>query len=176
MKDINDIYKGLRAPIVQTIKGKKNIRETGLRYIKHGIEFGEGFSNYPHYFAKIYFNENTWENKLYICFSDNKGGYSEPLEFQLKTIEVALDTPYHVEKMKQEGVYNDFITYMDEKTAYDKQQRKLEQDRQLAYEQALKENPELTFEEFMSVQPMTLNLLTEPEPSEKLKQFMEKYL
>lgn len=73
-------------------------------------------------------------------------------------------------------MYNDYISYMDEKTAYDKQQRKLEQDRQLAYEEALKENPNLTYEEFMSVQPMTLNLLSEPEPSEKLKRFMEKYL
>ena len=79
-------------------------------------------------------------------------------------------------KMKQEGVYNDYITYMDEKTFYDKQQRKLEQDRQLAYEEALKENPELTYEEFMSVQPMTLNLMEEPQPSENLKQFMDKYL
>ena len=87
-----------------------------------------------------------------------------------------LNTPYHTEKMKQEGVYNDFITYMDEKTAYDKQERKLEQDRQLAYEEALKENPNLTYEEFMSVQPMTLNLVEEPQPSEALKKFMDKYL
>ena len=87
-----------------------------------------------------------------------------------------INTPYHVEKMKENGVYNDFITYMDEKTLYDKQQRKLEQDRQLAYEEALKENPELTYEEFMSVQPMTLNLVGEPQPSDALKKFMDKYL
>lgn len=87
-----------------------------------------------------------------------------------------LSTTYISEKMKQEGVYNDYITYMDEKTAYDKQQKKLEEQRQLAYEQALKENPELTYEEFMSVQPMTLNLIEEPQPSEALKKFMEKYL
>ena len=87
-----------------------------------------------------------------------------------------LNTLYHMEKMKQENVYDDYISYMDEKTLYDKQQRKLEQDRQLAYEEALKENPELTFEEFMSVQPMTLNLVEEPQPSEALKKFMDKYL
>ena len=81
-----------------------------------------------------------------------------------------------MEKMKQENVYDDYISYMDEKTVYDKQQRKLEQDRQLAYEQALIENPELTYEEFMSIQPMTLNLVEEPQPSENLKKFMEKYL
>lgn len=87
-----------------------------------------------------------------------------------------LDTPYYTNLMQQEGVYNDFISYMDEKTLYDKQQRKLEQDRQLAYQEALKENPDLTYEEFMSVQPITLNLIEEPQPSEALKKFMEKYL
>lgn len=88
-----------------------------------------------------------------------------------------LSTTYMSEKMKQEGVYNDYITYMDEKTAYDKQQKKLEEQRQLAYEQAaLKENPELTYKEFMSVQPMTLNLVEGPQPSDALKKFMDKYL
>ena len=87
-----------------------------------------------------------------------------------------LNTIYHLEKMKQENVYDDYISYMDEKTAYDKQQKKLEQDRQLSYEEALKENPNLTYEEFRSVQPMTLNLIEEPQPSEALKKFMEKYL
>ena len=87
-----------------------------------------------------------------------------------------LNTLHMGEKMKQEGVYNDFIAYMDEKTTYDKQQEKLEKDRQLAYQKSLKENPELTYEEFISLQPMTLNLTSEPEPSKALKQFMEKYL
>ena len=87
-----------------------------------------------------------------------------------------LNTLYHMEKMKQENVYEDYISYMDEKTAYDKQQRKLEQDRQLAYEEALKENPELTYEEFMSIQPMLLNIVEEPQPSQALKDFMKKYL
>ena len=88
----------------------------------------------------------------------------------------SLNTLYHMEKMKEENVYDDYISYMDEKTLYDKQQRKLSEQRQLAYEEALKENPELTHEEFMSLQPMTLNLVEEPQPSENLKKFMEKYL
>lgn len=88
----------------------------------------------------------------------------------------SLNTPYHVEKMKAEGVYNDFIAYMDEKTLYDKEQRNLEKQKQLAYQEALKENPNLSYEEFMSVQPMTLNLVEEPQPSEALKKFMKKYL
>ena len=87
-----------------------------------------------------------------------------------------LNTLHMLEKMKQENVYDDYISYMDEKTAYDKHRRKLDQDRQLAYKEALKENPDLTYEEFMSVQPMTLNLVEEPQPSEALKKFMEKYL
>lgn len=87
-----------------------------------------------------------------------------------------LNTLYMGEKMKQEGVYNDYIAYMDEKTAYDKEQRKLEEQRQLAYEQAFEENPELTYGEFMAVQPMTLNLVEEPQPSAKLQEFMKKYL
>ena len=98
-----------------------------------------------------------------------------PIEQQNNNI-TRLNTLYHMEKMKQEGVYEDYISYMDEKTLYDKHQRKLEQERQLAYEEALKENPELTYEEFMSLQPMTLNLMEEPQPSQALKDFMEKYL
>ena len=105
-----------------------------------------------------------------------KNAFYNIVESQNTQAVAQLNTPYHVEKMKEEGVYNDFISYMDERTAYDKQQRKLEQDRQLAYEQALKENPELTYEEFMSVQPMMLNLIEEPQPSQALKDFMEKYL
>lgn len=87
-----------------------------------------------------------------------------------------LNNIYYLEKMKQENVYSDYIAYMDEKTTYDKQQRKLEEQRQLAYQEALKENPNLTYEEFISLQPMTLNLIEEPQPSETLKKFMEKYL
>lgn len=97
-------------------------------------------------------------------------------EFQKLTPVAQLNTLYYAEKMKQENVYNDYISYMDEKTLYDKQQRQLEQDRQLADEEALKENPELTYEKFMAVQPMTLNLVEEPQPSQALKDFMEKYL
>ena len=110
---------------------------------------------------------------------------AEKIEYQIKklqtnTIEdlktIGLNNLYMGEKMKQEGVYNDFMLYMDEKTLYDKEQKKLEEQRQLAYEQALKENPNLTYEEFMSVQPMTLNLVEEPQPSRALQEFMEKYL
>ena len=87
-----------------------------------------------------------------------------------------LNTIYHLEKMKRENVYDDYIAYMDEKIAYDKQQRKLFEQRQLAYQKALKENPNLTYEQFMSLQAMTLNLIEEPQPSKPLQDFMKKYL
>lgn len=132
--------------------------------------------------------KNSYVQLQIICTADKKVFFralynnsskieSNIFELTQNTNSVSkLSTLYHGEKMKQEEVYNDFISYMDEKTLYDKQQRKLEQDRQLAYEQALEENPELTYEEFMSLQPMTLNLVEEPQPSENLKKFMEKYL
>ena len=98
------------------------------------------------------------------------------ITYQKVTPASQLSTTYMSEKMKQENVYDDYISYMDEKTLYDKQQRNLEQDRQLAYEQALKENPNLSYEDFMALQPMTLNLVEEPQPSKALQAFMEKYL
>lgn len=93
-----------------------------------------------------------------------------------------LNTQYMATKMQQEGVYGDFIDYMDSKIAYDKQQQKLERDKMLAYEEELKQNPNLTYEEFISLYSETGRVMLpseeikEPEPSEKLKAFMEKYL
>ena len=87
-----------------------------------------------------------------------------------------LNTLYILEKMKQENVYDDYIAYNDEKFTYDKKQRKLEEQRKLAYEQALQENPNLSYEEFLSMQPTNLNLIEEPQLSETLKKFIEKYL
>lgn len=108
--------------------------------------------------------------KLIIATGINRGEWSN------RPTPADLNTLYHEEKMKQEGIYNDFISYMDEKTLYNKQQRNLEKERQLAYQEALKENPNLTYEEFMSLQPMTLNLIEEPQPSARLQEFMDKYL
>ena len=87
-----------------------------------------------------------------------------------------LNSIYLMEKMKQENVYDDYIAYNDEKFAYDEQRKEIEKQRMLSYQEALKENPDLTYEEFMSVQPMTLNLMEEPQLSEALKKFMGKYL
>lgn len=87
-----------------------------------------------------------------------------------------LDTPYYTTKMQQDGVYEDFIMYMDNKTAYDKQQRELEKERQKQYEKALIANPELKYEEWLSQQPIYLPNIDEPQPSEALQEFMKKYL
>lgn len=94
----------------------------------------------------------------------------------------SLNTPYHVEKMKLEGVYTDFISYMDEKTVYDNQQREKEKAIQSAYKVALKENPNLTYDEFVANKPTTFIRrkrsleIQEPVPSQALLEFKERYL
>lgn len=64
----------------------------------------------------------------------------------------SLNTPYHAEKMKQEGVYDDFITYMDDSIAY---KNSIKQE----YETGIKSA-----------------VLVEPKLSEALKKFANKYL
>lgn len=108
-------------------------------------------------------------------FNAKTGTFELPQQTIIAQVQ-QLNSIYHLEKMKQENVYDDYIAYMDEKTVYDKEQKEIEKQRMLSYQEALQENPELTYEEFMSVQPMTLNLVEEPQPSEALKKFMEKYL
>lgn len=92
-----------------------------------------------------------------------------------------LNTYYMSRKMEKEGVLQDFDTYMDEKTAYDKRVEKFEKDKQLAYEEELKYNPDLSYEEFTETyEKLNIVMLPsyegEPQPSEALKMFMEKYL
>lgn len=85
---------------------------------------------------------------------------------------MTLDTPYYTTKMQQEGVYEDFISYMDAKLEYDDQQRELETQRQQAFEESGIEN----YEEWLATQPMALALDAEPVPSDKLLAFKIKYL
>ena len=158
------------------------IRKSVIKNCSWIASIGEGSS--------IHFNNCTTENNnsrfyleggivwLVLCnFDTDKDDkiYGKIFPEQVASTQ-QLNTPYMAMKMKQENIYDDYISYMDEKIAYDKQQRKLEQERQLAYEQALQDNPELTYEEFMSLQPMILNLVEEPQPSEALQEFIEKYL
>ena len=156
------------------VKAQYNHNESTLKILDYKGNIVFHRNNIGHVFLKFRYHTGVGSTGKWIC---------EKIQ-ELKDIEIAenlintekLNSIYMLEKMKQENVYNDYITYMDEKTVYDKQQRKLEKDKQLAYEQALKENPNLSYEEFMSVQPMALNLVEEPQPSEALKRFMEKYL
>mgnify|MGYP006921199841 CR=1 FL=1 len=114
-------------------------------------------------------------NKASVNKASGYGTGISPANIQYANVS-QLSTLYHMEKMKQENVYDDYIAYMDEKTVYDKQQKEIEEQRMLSYQEALKENPNLSYKEFMSVQPMTLNLVEEPQPSQALKKFMDKYL
>lgn len=120
---------------------------------------------------------NDFRNCNLLVFGGNlKYNVGNILKENIATQVEQLNSLYYLEKMKQENVYDDYIAYNDEKFAYDKQQEKLEEQKQLAYEQALQENPNLTYEEFLTIQPTNLNLIEEPQPSKALKQFMEKYL
>lgn len=85
-----------------------------------------------------------------------------------------LNTPYHVEKMKSEGVYADFVNYMDAEVEYKNALKEKEEANKLAYENRLDEN--MSYSEFMANRPMTLNVLIEPKASEKLLEFAKKYL
>ena len=188
--------------ISSTENGLATITEKSAGVLE--LVFGESL-RCPAITVTVNSNEDFYVHKMYFVPSYSGAwqtyGDAKSIEITFSTLSGVLKTPERVtiqihnwlrgykkktlqllqenvsEKLLQdENVYDDYISYMDEKTAYDKQQRKLEEQRQLAYEEALKENPNLTYEEFMSVQPMTLNFVEEPQPSQALKQFMEKYL
>lgn len=92
------------------------------------------------------------------------------------TMATQLDTPYYMTKMQSEGIYEEYITYRDELFEYEQEQKAIEQQRQEAYQLALEENPELSYEDWLSAQPMTLSISEEPQPSERLVEFKEKWL
>lgn len=84
-----------------------------------------------------------------------------------------LDTPYYATKMQQEEIYEDFVTYMDSKLEYEKQQREIETQHQLAFEH--RENQEQSYEDWLSTQPQLMPVV-EPQPSQALLDFKKKYL
>ena len=134
----------------------------------------ENCENNPIYTAAYNFYNCVIDRKFYPDNSvlNNTTVIEQPISLKLEK----LSETYFAEKLKRENVYDDYIAYMDEKTVYDKQQKEIEKQRMLSYQEALKENPNLTYEEFMSLQPMTLNLIEEPQPSARLQEFMDKYL
>ena len=145
------------------------------RYIAIKITKSNYFPFNNGHITPIY-NEKYYYHKMYRAEEPADLIFVEEINFTKEPQVQQLNTLYHLEKMKQENVYDDYITYNDEKFAYDKQQKEIEKQKQLAYEQALKENPNLSYEEFLSIQLTNFNLIEEPQPSEALKKFMEKYL
>lgn len=129
--------------------------------------------------------------KLYSMSSqglkpDKYGKDSEVFDDQSVTL---LNTPYHTTKMAQEGgtTLTDFYSYLDEKYAYDKQLEAEQKAKYEAYELLLKDNPNLTWEEFEQTYGNTsmmnrrkkrslVERLEEPVIPESVKKFMEKYL
>lgn len=93
----------------------------------------------------------NWGSTLYTkTFNHNAGEESPWIKLADKDSLISLDTPYYTLKMQQEKVYEDFIQYMDEKLEYDK---------------AMKQSD-----------TMLLPTLEEPQPSEALIAFKEKYI
>ncbi|MGL5964204.1 MAG: hypothetical protein ACRCZ2_07415, partial [Fusobacteriaceae bacterium] len=88
---------------------------------------------------------------------------------------IDLNTPYHATKMQQLGIYEDFIAYMDEQHEYEQLQREVETKRQEAYQLALIDNSELSYETWLSEQAEMLPIV-EPVPSQALLDFKKKYL
>lgn len=151
-----------------------------LKYIQEKVIKEQG---------KGYIDKDT--GKLYLCIQTTTAEITQPFSsyfMQADNISIAnklfltniqkLDTSYMATKMQQEGVYNDYISYMDEKTIYDQQQKENEKQKQkqLAYQKALKTNPNLTYKEWLSAQPTTLVVNVEPQPSPALQAFIKKYL
>lgn len=89
-----------------------------------------------------------------------------------------LNTPVMQYAMEQEGgtVKEDYLEYSLEKFKYDKQLGAEEQAKYEAYELALQDNAELTWEEFLMSYPTTIISLEEPVIPETVQAFMNKYL
>ena len=104
-------------------------------------------------------------------------------KYEAPTVETTLDTPIYKNLMEQERVWNDYVNYRVAQLQYDKEQKAREKAKQQAYELLLKENPNLTWEEFEQQYGnnvmMNLSLverLEEPVIPESVVKFMEKYL
>lgn len=112
-----------------------------------------------------------WEDAL-VLTENGASLYGKPIQV-LGTI-YSLNTPYHATKMQQEGILDEYYQYLDDKNAYDQQQRELETQRQLAFEN--RENQEQTYEEWLATQPMLLPVEIESQPSQKVLDFAKRYL
>lgn len=138
--------------------------------------------------------ENYFEIDLTTIPSEQKNGNSLRIQFFPKDINSKvtikgiafnvvsqanqLNTSYYTTKMTQEGgtTLTDFYTYLDEKYAYDKQLEAEQKAKYESYQQALTNNPNLTYEEFIASYPMMLPNIEEPTIPQSVQEFMKKYL
>lgn len=105
------------------------------------------------------------------------GGTNLPMHSKAITTNfmTLLNTPYYTLKMQQQGVYEDFISYMDSQHEYDKEQKALETAKQEAYQLALANNSELVYEDWLASYPELMPVHQEPVPSEALQAFYNEY-
>lgn len=92
------------------------------------------------------------------------------------SINSKLDTTVYKNLMEQEGVYEDYANYRVEQIKYEKEQRAEQQAKYEAYQQALTNNPNLTYEEFIASYPSVIPIIEEPTIPQTVQDFMKKYL
>lgn len=137
-------------------------------------------------YFKYYFKTDGYDSSLWLNPDEYREGFINDGSYNGLTIknddpvEIAttLNTPYHTAKMMEEGgtTLTDFYSYMDEKVEYDKQLEAEERAKYEAYQLALRENPELSYDDFLTGYPTTISTLREPVIPQSVKNFMDKYL
>lgn len=105
-----------------------------------------------------------------VGYGRNNRVMINPLQDRIRTI-ISLKP-----QMIQDGVINDYNSYITELNTYEDSQKKELEDRWKAYEQALTTNPNLTYEEFIASYPMMLTNIEEPTIPKSVQDFMKKYL
>lgn len=117
-----------------------------------------------------------------ITYQDNTTSFLDKRKKYLnddnKDIVAELSSPAMLYAMELEGgtVKQDYLEYSLEKFKYDKQLEAEEKAKQEAYQQALINNPNLTYEEFITSYPMMLPNIEEPTIPQSVQEFMKKYL
>ena len=76
-------------------------------------------------------------NKFDYYFNVEKNKFELPQQTIIAQVQ-QLNSIYHLEKMKQENVYDDYITYMDEKTAYDNKTKRLRKTKTISLPRSFK--------------------------------------
>lgn len=179
------------------------------------IDFGEKW-RYPAISVTVNSNEDFYVHKMKFIESYSGGwktyGDAKAVQVTFQTIGGTLKTPERIlfqlhrgmrnykksalntleenfseQLMIDENVYDDYIGYRTSKIAYDNQVKEEQQAKYEAYELLLKENPNLTWEEFEQTYGNTsmmnrrkkrslVERLEEPTIPESVVKFMEKYL